>query len=270
MVEFVVAATFFLVPLFLALVVMGKFTDVQHTTNMAARYGAWERTIWYDDSGTMFGNYNSSNHKTAAQISNEISVRLINDRSRATSVIRNTDKAATGFANGIDPMWHDNEHIAYLSRFDQQATNITRTTPSTDIVGGAINLIKSMPLPSSVTGTIVPPVPNDTLAISTVSLTGIARESAAYQRLWPRSEVWGAAWEGIDFSATGAILSNTWHANGATSTVRMVEESVPMSKGLGNIAGTAVTAGMKLWDPFGESPDWGKIAPDVVPADRLR
>lgn len=270
MVEFVVAATFFLVPLFLGLVVMGKFSDVQHTTTMAARYGAWERTVWYDDAGTLFDNYNGANHKTATQINSEIAVRLLNSRSQDASIIKNTDKDATTFSNGIDPLWHDNSSTPYLKDFNQLSALVKKEKPAIDIAGKALALIKDVPLPSAVTGTIAPPVPSDTLAVSTVSLAGVARNSTAYQRLWPKDSVWVVAWAGLDFGATGAILSNTWHANGANSTKKMVEESVPMSKGLGQIAGTAVSAGMRVWDPAGESPDWGKVAPDVVPVDRLK
>lgn len=270
MVEFVVAATFFLVPLFLALVVLAKFSDVRHTTSMASRYGAWERTVWYDDDGTLFNTYNSSNAKTSAQISNEIGVRVMNDHSQSTSIFKDTDKAATTFANGIDPFWHDNAHVAYLRDYDQQTSAVTKESPKTDIVGAAVGSITALPMPSAVTGTIVPPVPGDTLAVSTFGLTGVARDSAAYQRLWPKSGVWVANWAGLDFTSTGAILSNTWSANGSDATKKMVSESVPMSKGLGEVAGTAVSIGMRVWDPLAGSPDWGKIAPDVVPPDRLR
>jgi len=270
MVEFVVAALFFLVPLFLALVVMGKFTDVQHTTTMAARYGAWERTVWYNDEGTLFNTYNGSNHKSATQISNEIGVRMINDRSQNTNIFKDTDKSATTFANGMDPMWRDNANEKYLEEFSQQSTSVASEALPIDVAGTALGVIRALPLPSSVTGTIVPPVPTDTLAVSVVSLNGVARNSTAYQRLWPRSTVWNADWAGLDFTATGAILSNTWYANGRGATKKMVEESVPMSRGLGSVAGTAVAIGMRAWDPLGESPDWGKVAPDVVPPDRLR
>ncbi len=270
MVEFVVAATFFLVPLFLAMVVLGKLNDVQHTTSMAARYAAWERTVWYDDDGSKFAAYNGINRKNAAQISNEIGVRLINDRSLAVSVIRNGDKSATTFANGVDPLWRDNAHIAYLEKFDQQQTGVAREAPTRDIAGRAIGLIKAFPLPSVVSGTIVPPVPTDTLAVASVNFKGVGKNSQAYARLWPKATVWGADWTGLDFAATGAILSNTWYANGSDSTRQMVEESVPMAKGFGEVAGRAISAGMKLWDPFGEKPQWGKVAPDVVPGDRLK
>lgn len=270
MVEFIVAALFFLVPMFLAIVVLGKFSDVQHTSNMAARYAAWERTVWYDDTGTKFGTINAANHKTTPQIANEISMRLINNRASAVTVIKNTDRNATSFANGTDPMWKDNEGKAYLDDYTQKTAAITRETPNTDIVGGAVNLITSLPLPSAVTGTIAPPVSNDTLAVATFSLNKMAQNSQAYRRLWPKSTVWVADWTGVDFAATGAILSNTWYANGSGSTKLMVEEMVPMAKGLGDVVGAAANISRLTWDPLSPAVDFGKVAPDVVPADRLR
>ena len=61
----------------------------------------------------------------------------------------------------------------------------------------------------------MPPLPTDSLAVAQVSLKDIAKQSDAYQRLWPKATVWGGDWKGLDFSAEGGILSNTWSANGA-------------------------------------------------------
>jgi hypothetical protein len=263
MVEFLVAATFFLVPLFLAIVVFGKFIDVQHTITMAARYAAWERTVWYDDGGTTFSAHNGTNHKSAAQIGNELAVRLINDRSSAT-VIKNSDKTATSFVNGTDPMWRDNAGTAYLDRYDQRASSVARMMPNTDFTGRALGVISALPAIPQVVGTLLPPVPSDTLAVAQVSLNGVARNSNAYKRLWP-------AWAGLDFQATGAILSNTWYANGSTGTRNMVRDMLPTAKGLGSAVDLMTKAGYVPWDPMNRAgPTFGKVEPDVVPPDRLR
>ena len=269
MVEFVVAATFFLVPLFLAIVAVAKFSDVQHTTNMAGRYGAWERTVWYDDAGTKFGAINGSNQKSAAQIDNEIAVRLLNDRSQPTSVIKDTDRAATTYANGTDPMWRDNQGKAYLDQYDQHTLAVSKQGAKTDIAGQALALISKVSI-DGFTGNIVPPVPADTLAVADVQVKRIAQNSEAYQRLWPKGTVWGANWTGLDFKSTGAILSNTWYANGSGATRDMVKESVPMANGLGNVVGNAAVLGMKAWVVDSPKAEIGTITPDVVPEDRLK
>src|ERR1043166_2467292 len=79
MVEFIVGATFVLVPMYLAVQALGKFADVQHTVNSAARYAAWEKTVCFEDTASKFHDYNGPNQKSAAQIRNELMVRVVND-----------------------------------------------------------------------------------------------------------------------------------------------------------------------------------------------
>jgi hypothetical protein len=47
MTETVIAASFVLVPLFLLIPLIGKYIDINHSTIQAARYEAWEYTVWY-------------------------------------------------------------------------------------------------------------------------------------------------------------------------------------------------------------------------------
>lgn len=49
MTEFVIAATFVLIPLFVFVPMLGKYIDVKHAAIQNARYQAWEYTVWYDD-----------------------------------------------------------------------------------------------------------------------------------------------------------------------------------------------------------------------------
>lgn len=270
LVEMVVAGLFFLVPLFLAVVAFGKFLDVQHTTNMGSRYAAWERTVWYEAGGGQFNDINAPNRKSAAQIHAELAARVFNDRSRNVSVIADTDKNATAFVNGTDPLWRDNANVAYLRQFDQASTGLANSQPDRDAAGRALEVIGAVPLPPSVSGSLVPPVPTDTMAVATVSLREVARDSQAYQRLWPRDGVWTAQWRGLDFKATGGIVSNTWGANGSRGTRDMVAQSVPTAQGLGKAVDKIVGAGIKAWDSDAPDVELGRIAPDVVPGDRLR
>lgn len=49
MTEFVISAAFVMVPLFLIVPTVGKYIDMQLATHQAARYGAWEYTVNYED-----------------------------------------------------------------------------------------------------------------------------------------------------------------------------------------------------------------------------
>lgn len=49
MTEFVIAATYVLVPLFVAVPMLAKYLDIKQAAVQAARYEAWEYTVWYQD-----------------------------------------------------------------------------------------------------------------------------------------------------------------------------------------------------------------------------
>jgi hypothetical protein len=49
MTEMVIAASFLLVPLFLLIPWLGKFIDLHQSAIQAARYEAWEYTVWYEN-----------------------------------------------------------------------------------------------------------------------------------------------------------------------------------------------------------------------------
>lgn len=268
MVEFLVAAMFFLVPLFLAIAAVGKFIDVQHTNDMAARYAAWERTVWYDDDiGKKFYTSNHANQKSSAEINSEIAARVLNDRSTTATVIKDADKTATSFINGIDPMWRDPAGTVYLRDYSQLTVTVTKEAPKKDIAGGVLGLLSSVGVMDDAIGSLVPPVQTDTLAIANVTFNKVAKSSGAYQRLWLSTPVW----TGVDFESTGAILSNTWYANSAVGTKAMVAESTPTAKYFGKALKAGAIAGIVTWDPMAiVGIDVGKISVDEIPSDRLK
>lgn len=262
-VELLVAAMFILIPLYIAIVAIGKLLDVQHTAEMAARYATWERTVWYEGANN-FASLNNPNQKSAAAINNEVAARLLNDRSSNASVIKSSDKIASTLANGIDPMWHDIAGTAYLKDFGDIVTTASSETPKKDVSAKPLSDMAAV----SIKGLLgfVPPLPTDNLAVVQVSLKGVAKDSEVYKRLWSDT----VGWAGLDFQANGAILSNTWTANGNIGTRSIVTNAVPTAQGLGAIV-TAARDGLAPWDPIQPSRiEVGKINVDVVPKDRLK
>lgn len=269
MVEFLVIATFVLVPMYLAVQALGKFADVRSAAVSAARYSAWERTVWFDDASSDFARHNAPNQKSTAAIANEVRVRVLNKRDDAQAY-KSTDKAATTLANGTDPLWTDTAGKAYLTDPANVVTQIKQETPAKDFLAKVIGTINAISVPS-VTGTLAPPVPSQTMAVATVNLNKVAEDSDVYKRLWAKSEGLPDDWTGLNFTAQGAILSNTWAANASEGTRKVVASSVPTANGLGTAVETATRAVLLAWDPL-QVPriDLGKIAVDVVPPDRLR
>lgn len=87
MTEFVIAATFVLLPLFVFVPLLGKYIDFKHATIQAARYQAWEYTVWFEDGDDrdILDNFNSGHasfrlpEKTVAATRNESLVRVMSD-----------------------------------------------------------------------------------------------------------------------------------------------------------------------------------------------
>ncbi|MEX2479676.1 MAG: hypothetical protein WD928_02330 [Gammaproteobacteria bacterium] len=85
MTEFVIAATFVLIPLFIFIPLLGKYIDLKHSAIQSARYQAWEYTVWYDDSDErgILDNFNSGiasfrmPEKSLAVTQNEARVRTM-------------------------------------------------------------------------------------------------------------------------------------------------------------------------------------------------
>lgn len=263
-IETIVAGIFVLVPLFLAISAIGKLANVQHTAEMAARYAAWERTVWYEDSAASpgFDKHNAPNKKSAAQIRSELGVRVLNDRSKE-DVIQHGDKSANAFANGLDPMFADAAGMAYLGEYSQLASTQAMQSPDKTIVAGALGALEKVPE----FGKLLPATPTDSLATTTVRLATVAKTSEVYKRLWP-----DPAWAGLDMQATGSILSNTWAANSREGVEHMVEDLMPARKDkkLNGLLG-GLKGAISLWDPFAaEGIDIGRRTVDEVPPDRLK
>lgn len=269
LVEFIVIAIFVLVPMYLATQAIGKLGDVRASAQNAARYSAWERTVWYDDTGSLYAKKNSPNQKSAAAIRQEAVVRVFNERKAGFKYSAN-DKASTGLANGTDPMWRDTAGKALVDDPARITMTATDVKPSKDILSAAIGLINKITVPS-VTGTLAPPVPTQTLAVVDFKLDKVARDSDVYKRLWSKKSGLDADWTGLDYEAPAAILSNTWAANASGGTKDMVSDSVPTANGLGTALNLATKATLAAWDlSVAPRVDIGRIAVDVVPPDRLK
>jgi len=74
MVEFNVTAVFLLVPLFILIPLLGKYIDMKHSSIQAARYMAWERTVWFENAPK---NTSTAAVKSATGIKSEVTSRFL-------------------------------------------------------------------------------------------------------------------------------------------------------------------------------------------------
>ena len=99
--EFNVTAAFLLVPLFVLIPLTGKYIDMKQSSVQAARYMAWERTVWFENAPK----YTSTAAvKSAAQIEKETISRLFGNTDRLVS---SSDKNTLDDSE-VNLLWKDN------------------------------------------------------------------------------------------------------------------------------------------------------------------
>lgn len=126
MTEFVIAATFVLLPLFVFIPLLGKYIDLKQSAIQAARYQAWEYTVWYNDidDHDILDNFNSGDasfrmpEKDILVTRNESQIRTMSSvgsvpddgtgSADAISRITATDGGATYVRNAL---WQDHRGL---------------------------------------------------------------------------------------------------------------------------------------------------------------
>ena len=256
-VEFIVAALFFLIPLYLIIIALGKFSDVQSGASQAARYAAWERTVWLDDASWRT-RMATNNRKTTAELRSEIAQRVVGD-TRPT--IAANDRSQNNLSNGHLAMWTDGEGRDLLERYQ----DLTLTEANRPLTLAQCPTCAT-PVALNVAGlTVGINVPQNNMVVASAGIQ-VARNSAALQRLFPSY----TGFNGVQLNDQVALLPNGWMANGRDGVTTVVKDAVPTATPLIKAALTAAVAPMlpQAWEAIPLK--IGQILPDEVPADRLR
>jgi hypothetical protein len=268
MVEFLIAATTVLVPLFLAIPLLGKYMDMKATAIQAARYAAWERTVWFGGSEWTAG------EKDDTSIQREVQQRFFSDT--ATAKLQSTDGGTTGWGgSGPKRLWRDRAGNPMLVNYDSDVTQATpaSATPGTlnTILDPVVNVIN-----------VVDKILGSEFQLHMDSLY-TATVSAQVQPTRPVRQVLGGT-AGLEtfaavtplFVEKSVIVANGWSANGPDHVKKQVEGLTPTSvlqrdpvKTVLEVIQyfTAIIAPELMPDHLKLG---GEIQPDVVPEDRLK
>ena len=126
MTEFNVSVAFIFMPLFVLVPTLGKLIEIQHTNQLAARYAAWERTVWFD---TRSGGANRNDFVTS---SNEWESVAVRDESTVANTMRNRfflrrDERPFAFISDSDtaPLTEDVQRIWFYEQSDLPMYNET-------------------------------------------------------------------------------------------------------------------------------------------------
>jgi hypothetical protein len=270
MVELVIVAALVLVPLFLAIPLLGKYLDIRAAAVQSARYAAWERTVWFGGaSATSLGWFGVSrrwqaNEKTDDQIRKEIGVRHLSETG-STDAFTSSDRTATGYKNGATrTIWQDRSGATLLPAYNSAMGN----TVSNSLAPGTMSLVLD-PIANfaSTLGPFVLEMNGEYAAKVTINVKEIE-----YEHFLAKNT-------NLAFSETNVLLANGWSANGPTdpaktSVKQQVKGLVPFSIFTAEVFGVNIMSYIQtatsIFLPEATKLELGKIEPDKVPADRVK
>ena len=259
MVEMIIAAMLFLIPLFLVVVALGKFADIQTTTSEAARYAAWERTVWYTDNDWRNRMGSAANAKSSNEIRSEIAQRIVGV-TRPT--LRADDKSKNSLSNGTLSLWTDSQGHPLLANY--QDLTLTESPQSLTAAQCQACIVPTH-LPFTAPFDLGIDVPNNDMVVAAAGMN-VGVNSQSIKLLFPAY----TGWAGLKTNDRVALLPNEWMANGRDGVTKIVKEAVPTS--LNPLKG-AIELAVKPLSPFTTEIiplNFGQILPDEVPADRVR
>ncbi|QDQ29035.1 hypothetical protein FNU76_23285 [Chitinimonas arctica] len=292
MLETMIAASMVLVPLFLALPTLAKYLDIRSHAVQAARYAAWERTIYFGGPSASeigwgsFTNAWVANEKNDNQIKAEVATRILSSNS-ATSNFSSSDKNAGDFRAGKRKLlWQDRKGQSLIAYGQVQGTAGQTCDPAGDFSSamlgydcapGTINRVL-MPVATlaSILGPFTLEMGGKYTATVTLSPSNFSRQSYLVD----------TALASQPMREKLVVLGNGWSADGPnaddkTSVLQQVKGLTPLSllatevsiPTIGTISIIEVVQTVfSIWAPE-LSPrklEVGKIVPDEVPPDRLQ
>ena len=111
MTEFAIAVSFFLIPLFFGISLIAKYIDMKQANVQAARYQAWEYTVWYADNGELRSGFDvdglTQPIKSTAETRNESKQRFYRNvgNEEDTFKIEGTDKDNSWNQSERNQLW---------------------------------------------------------------------------------------------------------------------------------------------------------------------
>ncbi|WP_207004445.1 hypothetical protein [Trinickia mobilis] len=270
MVEFLVLATGSLVLLLVAAGTLGKLNDVRKRAQDMSRYLAWERIVWRDGSADS-PYYGRQVEKTDDAARHEALQRLLLTR---TGGFKSTDATTgNGLPKDLPALWIDHAGKPLLAQYDD--ARLTTAYPdargflpkAAQAFGPEMRSAGGVPLQASFAAAGGVTSGRASLAVGLLN--------PALDWLWP-----GRAERGFVIVQSTSLLTGAWNAEASSGVARMVAQAVPTAKaraGGDELVPRAATYDLKLYGvadeigdgtPKGTVLDFGRIKPDVVPADR--
>ena len=271
MTEMVVVSIFFLVPFFLFIVLIGKYVDMRSSTLQAARYAAFERTVY-----SATGNEREATMAklTDAQLANGTRMRFFS--SGVDSIVQTQNDSTSAYAG--NPLWSDQGGNLLLSNADS-AGGTGGTTVAANAAGEPASFAADVVLQNTL-GTWQSTVGSVLGDLGGFALT-YEKYYTASVAATPSNPIGPAPFDSINltFNASDTLLADGWSASDIDYEKAQAQRMVPTGV-LNFLNNTVVDAigGAVVPDLFGsplgpqQGPQFGYVVVDTagsVPADRL-
>jgi len=282
--EFVIAAAFVLVPLFLTLPLLGKYIDIKHAAIQHARFSAWEYTVWFGQNEYILDGVESNQSagvKKYKQTAEEGSEYFFSDRT-------SPDYGTSSAPAGVDPLWQDHRGVSLFELKDIQTEIKEHQTPAPFGVIGEVleDLI-------DIVGTAVAYLGKLITALGPDAEFDVLRNTKGYftseveipvrslSQVLPQYGLQGknsSAAQPLTFSAKAAVQANNWNAASRKHATReskgLVVTSIlsPIShpvnkviKGINDLVDYIPLIHVELPG----APEFGYVKDDLIPFEHL-
>jgi hypothetical protein len=241
MTEFVIAATLFLIPVFLIIPLLGKYADMKSAAIQAARYNAWERTVWYATTSSSSGNW-PGNDKSEAAIRAEMTNRFF-----------------------VNDLWYDRGGAPMAGPSTNAITNSDPPGTLTSVFNFIFQALSYITSPMGTFELELKGLYAGTATLTTADINPVGAVTGEMAGMQDWSSL------NLVIADTNVILANGWGANG-TDHVKDQTEALTITSLLSNPVIDAfrwVLAVAGFWELAPTILEFGKIVPDEVPPDRL-
>jgi hypothetical protein len=255
MTEFLICASFALVPLFLGISLLAKYIDIKQTAIQAARYEVWEYTVWYANNsersafnpdGELSSGFNAVDQpiKSTALTQSETQQRFFNGPGNglAPSPITATDSTTGWTPATANPFWVDHTGQPLYAGVNGagESINSSADTPTIPVIGDVMDTLlfvidagfsavrSLMKLANSDVGfTAINTNGNAEATVSmqvAVNPTFVANYNQIDATTGTTDEFTGTT---LDFSTSASVLSDAWNAGGVEHVYNQAGGAVP-------------------------------------------
>jgi len=241
MTEFLICASFALVPLFLGISLLGKYIDIKQSAIQAARYEAWEYTVWYADDTEPMTGFNAVPQpvKSTALTHAETKQRFFTDPSNGdpANILPITDLDKT-IAWNPNQLWVDHSGAPLYTGVDGSGSSLksSEDTPTIPVIGDVMNtLFDIIDFAFSAIGSLMSFI-GSSVGFTAINTDGYANSTVSMQvavdPMFRRlddttTNITDANSNTLDFQSTASVLSDGWNAGGVEHTFNQAGGAVP-------------------------------------------